>query len=37
MSETKKLNKKSSYFLIPYLIYNTYALILMTSVYLLNF
>ena len=35
--ETKKLNKKSSYFLIPYLIYNTYALILMTSVYLLNF
>ncbi len=35
--EAKKLNKKSSYFLIPYLIYNTYALILMTSVYLLNF
>lgn len=35
--ETKKLNKKSSYYLIPYLIYNTYALILMTSVYLLNF
>lgn len=35
--ETKKLNKKSSYFLIPYLIYNTYALILMSSVYLLNF
>lgn len=35
--ETKKLNKKSSYFLVPYLIYNTYALILMTSVYLLNF
>lgn len=35
--ETKKLNKKSAYFLIPYLIYNTYALFLMTSVYFLNF
>ena len=35
--ETKKLNKKSAYFLIPYLIYNTYAVLLMTSVYFLNF
>lgn len=35
--ETNKLSKKTSYLLIPYIIYNTYALFLMTSVYFLNF
>lgn len=35
--ETYKLSKKSSYFLIPYLIYGTYALILMSSIYFMNF
>ncbi len=35
--ETKKLVKNASYLLIPYIIYNLYALILMTSVYLMNF
>ena len=35
--ETKKISKKSSYFLIPYIIYGIYAFILMTSVYFMNF
>ena len=35
--ETKKISKKSSYFLIPYIIYSIYAFILMSSVYFLNF
>ena len=35
--ETSKLSKKSSYFLIPYLVYGTYALILMCSLYFMNF
>ena len=35
--ETKKLNKKASYYLIPYILYNSYALILMTTVYFMNF
>ena len=35
--ETKKISKKSSYFLIPYLIYGLYALILMTTTYFMNF
>ncbi len=35
--ETKKIDKKSSYFLIPYIIYNTYALLLSISVYIMNF
>jgi tryptophan-rich sensory protein len=35
--ETYKLSKKSSYFLIPYLLYGTYALILMSSIYFMNF
>ena len=35
--ETRKISKKSAYFLIPYFIYGTYALTLMTSVYLMNF
>ncbi len=34
--ETKKIDKKSSYFLIPYIIYSTYALILMASIYFMN-
>lgn len=35
--ETYKLNKKASYLLIPYTIYSLYALILMSSVYFMNF
>lgn len=35
--ETKKISKTSSYFLIPYIIYSTYALFLMTSIYFINF
>jgi tryptophan-rich sensory protein len=35
--ETKKISRRSSYFLVPYLIYNSYALILMFSVYIMNF
>lgn len=35
--ETKKISKVSSYYLIPYIIYSTYALILMTSIYFINF
>ena len=35
--ETKKINKNASYLLIPYLVYSTYALILMGSIYFMNF
>ena len=35
--ETKKISKASSYYLIPYIIYSTYALVLMTSIYFINF
>ena len=35
--ETKNISKKASYFLIPYIVYNSYALILMMSVYFMNF
>ena len=35
--ETKKISKKSSYFLIPYIIYSVYAFILMSTVYFMNF
>ena len=35
--ETKKISKKSSYFLIPYLMFNIYSFILMTTVYFMNF
>lgn len=35
--ETKKISKKSSYYLIPYIIYTTYALILMSTIYFINF
>ena len=35
--ETYKINKKGSYFLIPYIIYNLYAFILSLTVYIMNF
>ena len=35
--ETKKISKKISYYLIPYIIYSTYALILMSTIYFINF
>jgi tryptophan-rich sensory protein len=35
--ETKKISIKASKLLIPYLIYNTYALILIISIYFMNF
>lgn len=35
--ETKKISLKSSYFLIPYIIYGSYALILITTIYFMNF
>ena len=35
--ETKKISKKASYFLIPYVIYGIYAFILMISIYFMNF
>lgn len=35
--ETRKLNKKGSYYLIPYIIYNAYAFILATTVHIMNF
>lgn len=35
--ETKKISKKFSYYLIPYIIYSTYALILMSTIYFINF
>ena len=34
--ETKNLDKKSSYFLIPYIIWNIFATILITSIFFLN-
>ena len=35
--ETKKIDKNSSYLLIPYITYNAYAFILMTTIYFMNF
>ena len=35
--ETQKISKKASYFIIPYIIYGTYALILITTIYFMNF
>ena len=35
--ETKEINKKASYFLIPYTIFSGYALIVSLSVYIMNF
>ena len=35
--ETKKLSKKASYFLIPYIIFNIYAFLLSLSLYIINF
>lgn len=35
--ETNKISKKSSYLLLPYIIYNLYAFILMSTVYFMNF
>ena len=35
--ETKKIDKKASYFLIPYLIFSIYAFILSLSIYIMNF
>ena len=35
--ETREINKKASYFLIPYIIFSTYALIVSLSVYIMNF
>jgi translocator protein len=35
--ETKKISKKASYYLIPYIIYSIYAFILMSTTYFMNF
>lgn len=35
--ETKKLNKKASYYLIPYIVFNVYVFILSLSIYIMNF
>lgn len=35
--ESKKLNKSSTYYLIPYILFNTYAFILSLSIYIINF
>lgn len=35
--ETKKLNKKASYFLVPYSVFSVYAFILSLTVYIMNF
>ena len=35
--ETRKLDKKASYFLIPYIVFLIYAFILSTSIYIMNF
>lgn len=35
--ETKNINKKASYYLIPYIIFSSYALIVSLSVYIMNF
>lgn len=34
--ETKEINKNSSMFLIPYILWNTFALVLITSIFFLN-
>ena len=35
--ESRKLNKASSYFLIPYVLFNVYAFILSLTIYIMNF
>ena len=35
--ESKKLNTKASFYLIPYIIYNVYAFILSLTIYIMNF
>lgn len=35
--ETKKISKKASYYLIPYIVYSIYAFILMSTTYFMNF
>lgn len=35
--ETKNINKKASYYLIPYIVFSAYALIVSLSVYIMNF
>lgn len=35
--ETRNINKKASYFLIPYTVFSAYALIVSLSVYIMNF
>ena len=35
--ETKEINKKASYFLIPYIIFSSYAFIVSLSIYIMNF
>ena len=35
--ETREINKKASYFLIPYIIFSGYALIVSLSIYIMNF
>ncbi len=35
--ETKKINKRASYYLIPYIAFSAYALIVSLSVYVMNF
>lgn len=35
--ETRNINKKASYFLIPYIIFSSYALIVSLSIYIMNF
>lgn len=35
--ETKKISKTASYFLIPYVIFNTYNFVVMLTLYLMNF
>ena len=35
--ETKEINKKASYFLIPYIIFSAYAFVVSLSVYIMNF
>ena len=37
LKETKKISKKAFYLLIPYVIYNIYAFILMSTIYFMNF
>ena len=35
--ETRNINKKASYFLIPYIVFSAYALIVSLSIYIMNF